>query len=231
MLQNIIREDQLLAISSETDNAWTSEEPAACFVFVNKEELARHDRMFRLSVAYDFSHHDTLYASECSTFKISGVKIEMDRYDAAAPHANVYMHLKTAANIIEALNKSSPYPCELRDSKFLSYRPEEVHVRCSLMKSHSIHMLITEDDIINADICPTQLRHLERKRDINTIATSYHALASEKSTADYRCDLIVEGAHQWKKNSQGIREEVLQVFFNIKEIRLTTQLSVKRPRA
>ena len=228
MLQNIIREDQLLAISSETDNAWTSEEPAACFVFVNKEELARHDRMFRLSVAYDFSHHDTLYASECSTFKISGVKIRM-AYSGNATGVNINMPTKTVANIMSALNKSSPYPCELRDIKLL--RKEGLHVRCSLMKSHSIHMLITEDDIINADICPTQLRHLERKRDINTIATSYHALASEKSTADYRCDLIVEGAHQWKKNSQGIREEVLQVFFNIKEIRLTTQLSVKRPRA
>ena len=218
MLQNIIREDQLLAISSETESAWTSENPSARFVFVSKEELTKYDRMFRLSVAYDLSHHDIHYASEQSTFKISGVKVRVTMYDAATS-LNIYMPSKTAANIIVALNKSSPYPCELRDSTPNNKSPEELHVRCNLSTPHTIHMVITEDDIINADVCPTQVNNLQRKREINKIATSYTTLAGQYG-GDYKCDLIVEAAHQWKKNLKGVREEVLQVFFTVKELRL-----------
>ena len=83
----------------------------------------------------------------------------------------------------------------------------------------SEHTVITEDDIINADICPTQVNNLQRKREINKIAASYTTLAGQYG-GDYKCDLIVEAAHQWKKNFKGVLEEVLQVFFIVKELRL-----------
>lgn len=218
MLQNIIREDQLLAISSKTESAWTSENPSARFVFMSKEELTKHDRMFKLSVAYDLSHHDIHYASEQSAFKISGVKVRVTQFDAAMS-LNIYMPSKTAANIIDALNKSSPYPLELRDITPINKSPEELHVRCNLSTPHTIYKVITEDDIINAGICPTQVNNLKLKREIQRVATSYTTLAGHYS-GDFKCDLIVEAAHQWKMNLKGAREEVLQVFFTVKEIRL-----------
>ena len=217
-LKNIIREDQLLAISSEVESAWTSENPSAYFVFESEEELTKHDRMFRLSVAYDLSHHDTHYKSECPTLKISGVKLRA-ACTRDMSRVNICMPSETVANIIDALNKTSPYPCEIRDCVKIGYSSDGFQVRCNLSTPHSIHMLITKDDIINAEICATQVHNLQRKREIQRIATSYSALA-RRYGGDYKCDLIVEAAHQWKKNLKGVREEVLQVFFNVKELRL-----------